>query len=184
VEPLAKLAAALLVAGKAKPEPGDEENAARMPAWAALQAVIEYLREVGLETATRAPLIHLLAALDDANAGRSNSILTPRDYRPGDRKLKTFPTAERPMAAAAVTLLHQEGKMPTAAAVTMVERALGIDGLHEFRKNLMKKRAPEVARDEYWEWLRERKRQKELSVDDFVDVMLKTAAALTERKKG
>jgi hypothetical protein len=167
-----------------------EPNAQRLIPHTTLIATIEFLREVGVEERLRAPLLHLLAALDDANHGRSNEILTPSAYIDGTSKTKTHAAAEWAMAAAAVTILSNAEGWTTGKALDHVSKALKCNPrkLAEHRKNLTrrpsgqksgaKRRAPSDSVAAYLDWLKTRARFSDLTSFDFVEIMMDKARRL------
>lgn len=161
-EDINRLRQQLAEALEARAETEDEyENNSRLPAWAALVATHNFLRDaLKIEPELRAPLLHLIAALDDANNGRSNDLLTPRARLPGDQpKARVYDQTLMVAAAAAVTILQRATGMSSTKCLERVASGFAFDKgkLGQFRKNLMstKKRANRKAVDEYHRWLQD-----------------------------
>lgn len=165
-------------------EADDEDTPERSKVRKALSAVMDHLRDCDIDLELRAPLMHLYAALEDVSEGRTNPLLEPAQMRVGTSKKKTLDALQWSMASAAVTILINEEKNDLATAVKHVARAIGLDPeqLKEFRKNVMKGRSPESARNNYDSFLADRHRYKELPAKDFVDVMISRGRALSPQK--
>ncbi|RUV59639.1 hypothetical protein EOA85_11120 [Mesorhizobium sp. M5C.F.Ca.IN.020.29.1.1] len=162
---------------------GYEEELGRERASAALNAVISYLRDIGLDGAWREPLLELSAALDDAKYGRANPITKPVPMLPGTPNKLVMDRADEGMAAAAVDILVAHGLEKSDAALSIVAKRLGYkkETLRAIRKNLRapktsKGRPPKASKEavaafDYW--------QKELArrgmpAAAFVEAMLAT----------
>lgn len=162
----------------------DESTKARAPVAATLEATIEFLRCIGVPEESRAPLLHLLSALADADSGLSNPITTKAPYVEGTPKTPVHKQAERSVAAAVVTILMRELNWRQKQAADYVSRRTGFEpqAIIQNRKDLAspakgrgrrgQKRAPAVEVDMYRQWLEDRKTYSELSTQDFVEIML------------
>ena len=169
---------------------GAKEGGARSLPHATLNATIDFLREIGIPADLRAPLLHLLAALDDANAGLTNDILSPATYEEGTPKTKTMQREEWAMAAAAATILSKSPEWSAKDAIVHVAKSLGMEAskLSEHKKNLGRRpdgkksgrarRASSAAVESYQWWLAKRSDYKDISPEAFVEIMLAKGRAL------
>ncbi|RWE53860.1 MAG: hypothetical protein E5V22_26925 [Mesorhizobium sp.] len=177
MDPLEVLRLALAEASSATPEPGEEYNAARAAPSAALDAVIDYLRAMGLE---RAALLHLLAALDDANNGRSNPILTKAPYDPKRPRMATKLRMELPTVSAAITILVRECGKPLDEAIKKASKAIrvGPGKLANFYDELNKDRYDKAVLDQYKFMLNFRDRYPEIGPAECAELILENAKSL------
>lgn len=146
-------------------------------------AVIDHLRQAGLETELTAPLSNLYFALLDTSEGRSNPLLERSAMETGASKKLVMDTLQWSMAAAAVTVLKEEAKWGLTTALAHVARRMRFDTeqLKEYRKNIMKGRSPEGARTNYDSFvIADRRKYKDISAEDFVDIMLTKGQALKQ----
>ncbi len=113
---------------KTEPADSDGENVQREGIVAALLAVQEYLRALGVEADFRDPIRSMIGALADLENGRMNPITEPSKREGGGRNSITNDVAAyRGHAAGVVTLLMVEGmRLPNAAR--RVASALGQEG--------------------------------------------------------
>ncbi|RWN11467.1 hypothetical protein [Mesorhizobium sp.] len=149
------------------------ENPPRSVAIEALDAVHRYLRDIGVEDHLRAPLMHLLGAMQDLEQGRTNPILAPGPYSPTKQHTRQLDTAEFVMASYAVTLMSEQPGVSTDRALDEMSAVIGTDKntLREFRKNLGKGRATEAATRELSEWRAIRRNYRDMPVAEFVAIM-------------
>nr|WP_029354492.1 hypothetical protein [Mesorhizobium ciceri] len=161
---------------------GYEEELGRERASAALNAVISYLRDIGMESSWREPLLELSAALDDAKYGRVNPITKPAPMAPGTPNKLALARADDGMAAAAVDILHTHCAMTTDVALTATANALGYrkETLRQIRKNIRspktKTGSPKASKEAvaaYQYWLDELRR-RDLPPRQFVDSLFAT----------
>jgi hypothetical protein len=146
-----------------------------------LTAVVDFLRDAGIETELTAPMSNLYFALLDAKEGRSNPLIEREAMETGTSKKLVFETLQWSMAAAAVTVLKDEAKWGLTTAVAHVARRMGFETeqLKEFRKNLMKGKGPAGARQNYDNFVvHDRRTYHDLTPEVFVDVMLMKGRAL------
>lgn len=97
----------------------------RPMAMASLYYLLRFLREGGIARSSLQPLEDLLAALDDAEAGRHNKLLLPSPYDPKQPREPVRESVRFAEAAACVSLLVEDG-LTRAAAINQVADALGI----------------------------------------------------------
>lgn len=169
------------------PEPDDNDTEARARIRKSLAAVMNFLRTEGIAMDLRAPFQHLYAALEDISQGRSNELLEPAtmNIKNGTPKKRTFDQVEMAMAAAAVSILREDGGWTLNRAVRTVAGELSMHppALSEFRKNIGKRRAPAQVLEEYTKWRLDRQQKyPELSPEAYVKTMMETARALTQKK--
>ena len=122
----------------------DESEPQRDAAWLALGAVLTYLSAVGLERTLQAPLVHLRAALEDAEFGRLNSMTEPTIRPPSFPRKNTMEVVPRTLAAAAWKVIaprHSGEK--SAKALREAARAAGVtsEELKAYQYNLRRGRA-------------------------------------------
>jgi hypothetical protein len=155
----------------------DEDNPKRAGAKAALGAILDYLRAKG-HFVLYPPLVALLGALDDADAGRRNPLITPANYR-GGSKMRALDAINMANAAAAATILKDAG-WPLDKALKEAAKVLGKDHkrLREFRKNLLKGRAPELSKEEYHRSLQQA-RSSSLPLEKQGDLLLRLIKRVT-----
>ncbi|TGR22395.1 MULTISPECIES: hypothetical protein [unclassified Mesorhizobium] len=164
------------------PVEGHKDELGREKAFAALNAVISFLRDIGTEPAWREPLLQLSAALDDAKYGRANPITKPVPMLPGTPNKLVMDRADEGMAVAAVDILITHCGKKTDEALTAVAKRLGYrkEALRATRKNLRAPKAkgrPDKASKEavaaYRYWFQELARRGK-SPAMFVEAMLET----------
>ncbi|TPM33890.1 hypothetical protein FJ955_03925 [Mesorhizobium sp. B2-2-2] len=182
-DPLATLLSDLESARARKPS-DDIENLPRAVVLEAVDAVHRYLLNIGVEDRLRAPLLHLIGAMQDLEQGRKNPMLAPGPYTETGQVSRQLDVAEYAMAAAAVTIMAQQPGVSTEKALSDIARAIGTETkvLREFRKNIGKGRANKDAIREYDEWRTIRRRYKEIPASDFVDIMMDKAKRLQLQK--
>lgn len=141
-----------------------DEAAGRAGVIAALAAVANYLRAVGVKPELSAPLANLAAALGDAEGGRSNALLKPEKHKQTTPKKNIRETMDWASGAAAVTIWKDEAGWTLPKALKEAAKVLGItpEQLAEFRKNMGKGRAPKDAVDWYHFLLTQAKSQPAL----------------------
>lgn len=103
----------------------ESDNPGRDVAKASILVVLEHLRDVGVPANLRTPIMELLAALDDAEAGRSNPLTAPSPKQEGAPKKLARPLIEHGLAVAAVTILIAHGGKKLDEALTFVAPKLG-----------------------------------------------------------
>jgi hypothetical protein len=101
------------------------DNHARDVAKAALTAVIKHLDSIGIAPKLRIPLMDLLAALDDSEAGRKNPLVTPSPRSAQHPKKLAKKIVADGLAAAALTILCASAKWQPKKATDFVSRSLG-----------------------------------------------------------
>ncbi len=107
----------------------------------ALGAVLHYLRAVGTKSAIRLPLEALLAALEDADAGKENRLTRP--VKPTNRPpMGSKEACDLALASAAITFLKEAGNKLNYAALKVARQAPELDRdadqLIIWRKNLLR----------------------------------------------
>lgn len=140
-----------------------------------LAAVMDYLRDTGMELELRAPLLHLYAALEDVSLGRENKLFKPATMVPGTPKKKSLDSDRQTMAAAAVTIL-KDGGSSVDEALSYVASKLDLDKkeLANYRKNLTGKKLLVKATDSYAGWLHDRKTYPNRTAKEHVAIMMRT----------
>jgi hypothetical protein len=166
--------------------PGDGQG--RSAAIAALDAALRYFRQIGVGLNLQAPLQGLLAALCDAEEGRSNPLLVPNSHTPGTATKNEMESRHLASAAAAVTLLKDDAKWPLDKALGVAAKAVGVtkDQLKEFRKNIGKSRAgksraPRAAIDQYDFAMRTARSYPQLSAEERALRCLSVAKAWSQK---
>lgn len=183
-ETMEALLRGLEAALRAEPENGDENNRPRAAVLPALEAVMVFLRDKGIETRLRAPLLHLHAALTDANEGRGNPILqsAPQDF--AKPRKPVFDREQMAMASAAVDILHDEAKVPTDQALARMAKAVRVEKsvLRDYRKNLRRDRAPAEALESYKFWQDLRRSMKGTPAETIVSHWIEKGSALAKKE--
>ncbi|ESZ31252.1 hypothetical protein [Mesorhizobium sp. L2C067A000] len=181
-DPLATLISDLEAARAIKAD--DVENLPRATVVHAVDAAHRYLASIGIEDRLRAPLLHLLGALQDLEQGRTNPILAAGPYTPTKQHTRQIDTAEFVMASYAVTIMSEQPNVSTDKALEEMAAVIGTEKktLREFRKNISKGRATDEAKREYAEWRTIRRQFKEMPADKFVEAMKDKAKRLRFQK--
>lgn len=181
------------------PVQGFEEEFGRERAAAALGAILNFLRAVGVPGESREPLFELYFALGDAKHGRRNTMFKPGAPLPDSALKQSLPLQDDSMAAAAVSILHTHCDVTVDKALTVIAEAFGYqkEVLREVRKNITTargskptkkgaKKAPKQAIDAYEYWEGERKRQLELrglSAAEFVQDLIETRGFKAKQRR-
>lgn len=130
-----------------------EHDPARIAAFGALMAVINYLKAIEIDLSLYASLLELAGALTDAENGLSNPLTRPVEFQRGGSTARTQQTIEMAEAAAAVTLLLKTARRAEAYRVVAEKAGVESDALRTFRKNISGKRAPKLAAAHYQSFL-------------------------------
>jgi len=161
-------------------EDDDNDTPERARVRKSLSAVLDHLRDIGIERELRADLHQLYCSLEDVSVGRNSDLLKPTTMQDGTPKKPSFITSQDAMAAAAVSMLKDDG-WTLDNALSFVARPLQLDkrSLRDFRKNLTSKKSIGTPRrEEYDYWMTERAKAAGLSTVGIVNDMLKIGKSL------
>lgn len=158
--------------------PGHEDEFDRTRAIAALGAVLDFCRAVGVPGESREPLLALQAALTDASRGLSNKMLQPVAGSPSMAKKPLLTAMDDAMAAAALDVLvdSKNGKgVKPKHAVPALAKALGFKAsrLETLRKEFRSKRVKIDDLEQFRFWEKEfKKRSKDLTAQQFIEAVV------------
>ncbi|RUW53748.1 hypothetical protein [Mesorhizobium sp. M8A.F.Ca.ET.021.01.1.1] len=178
IEALRRRLAAALVA-----EGDDNDTPERARVRKGLGAVLDFLRDADIDVSLRADLHRLYAALEDISQGRTNALLEPAGMQPGTPKKKSFDANHETMAAAAVTILKNDGwKLDDALGYVSAALRLDRGALADYRKNLTSRKIRGIHADSYAQWLNDRKAYPHRSAVEHVAVMIEIGKKFTPAK--
>jgi hypothetical protein len=149
----------------------------------AVGAVMSYLRAINVSLKLRAPLMALLSGLSDASEGRNNAIVQKAEWSKGKSRTKILDTFNMAAAAAAVTILKDDAKLPLKEAVGEIATKVGIkrSQLQEFRKNLGKGRASPEAIENYQFFLNAARSFKQFSAREQANRVIAASSSWNEK---
>ena len=116
-----------------------------------LDRVNTFLRNMDIDRSVRAPIMHLVNALSDADGGVSNELLRPEAMDLSKGRIAETDMQHKAALSVAVTLLRSDARWTLDRAAKLAAKAIDMDykALITFRKNVCSRRGSGTSLERY-----------------------------------